>query len=430
MNILTRTAALIAFTILPIIASATPQPLDRIVAIVNDDVIVQSELNERMADILAQLAKKGAELPPRNVIERQVLERLIVDRLQLQDAKQSGVTVTDDTLTRALANIAKENGLSLAEFRDALERQGIDFGRFRDNLRDEITISRLRNSRVRNQVTVSEQELEAFLRSYPAAASQRTAFHLYHILISTPDAAAPETIQAAKRKAERLVREIRGGREFRSAALSESDGRQALEGGDLGWLQAAQVPTLFADLVNDMERGAISDPIRSPSGYHIIMLEDFKGGERHILTQTHARHILIQTNEVVSNQDAQTRLEHLKQRIEGGEDFATLARSHSDDQASAVKGGDLGWTSPGDLVPRFEEEMNQLSPGQVSAPFQTDFGWHIVQLLERRQHDSTEEVRKAEAREQIRNRKVNEEVELWLRRLRDTAYIEIRLEDS
>ena len=430
MNILTRTAALIAFTILPIIASATPQPLDRIVAIVNDDVIVQSELNERMADILAQLAKKGAELPPRNVIERQVLERLIVDRLQLQDAKQSGVTVTDDTLTRALANIAKENGLSLAEFRDALERQGIDFGRFRDNLRDEITISRLRNSRVRNQVTVSEQELEAFLRSHPAAASQRTAFHLYHILISTPDAAAPETIQAAKRKAERLVREIRGGREFRSAALSESDGRQALEGGDLGWLQAAQVPTLFADLVNDMERGAVSDPIRSPSGYHIIMLEDFKGGERHILTQTHARHILIQTNEVVSNQDAQTRLEHLKQRIEGGEDFATLARSHSDDQASAVKGGDLGWTSPGDLVPRFEEEMNQLSPGQVSAPFQTDFGWHIVQLLERRQHDSTEEVRKAEAREQIRNRKVNEEVELWLRRLRDTAYIEIRLEDS
>ena len=430
MNILTRTAALIAFTILPIIASATPQPLDRIVAIVNDDVIVQSELNERMADILAQLTKKGAELPPRNVIERQVLERLIVDRLQLQDAKQSGVTVTDDTLTRALANIAKENGLSLAEFRDALERQGIDFGRFRDNLRDEITISRLRNSRVRNQVTVSEQELEAFLRSHPAAASQRTAFHLYHILISTPDAAAPETIQAAKRKAERLVREIRGGREFRSAALSESDGRQALEGGDLGWLQAAQVPTLFADLVNDMERGAVSDPIRSPSGYHIIMLEDFKGGERHILTQTHARHILIQTNEVVSNQDAQTRLEHLKQRIEGGEDFATLARSHSDDQASAVKGGDLGWTSPGDLVPRFEEEMNQLSPGQVSAPFQTDFGWHIVQLLERRQHDSTEEVRKAEAREQIRNRKVNEEVELWLRRLRDTAYIEIRLEDS
>ena len=430
MNHLLRTLTTTLLIALPSLTALAAQPLDRIVAIVNDEVIVQTELNERVAAILAQLAKKDAELPPRNVIERQMLERLILDQLQLQDAKQSGVTVSDDTLTRALANIARENGMSLAEFRDALEAQGANFVRFRDNLRKEITISRLRNTRVRNRVTVSEHELEAFLRSHPAAASQRTAFHLYHILIATPDAAAPEAIQAAKRKAERLVAEIRGGRDFRSAALADSDGRQALEGGDLGWLQAAQVPTLFADPVNDMERGAVSDPIRSASGFHIIQLEDFKGGERHIITQTHARHILIQTNEVVSNQDAQTRLEHLRQRIQGGEDFATLARSHSDDQASAVRGGDLGWTTPGDLVPRFEEEMNQLQPGELSVPFQTSFGWHVVQVLERRQHDSTEEVRKAEAREQIRSRKVDEEVELWLRRLRDTAYIEIRLTDG
>ena len=403
--------------------------MDGIVAIINDDVVVRSELEGEIAQLVAQLQQKGTRLPPHSVFERQVLERLILKKLQLAAAKRAGVVVNDSILDLAVKNIATENGMSVTEFREVLESESISFRAFREDIREQITISRLREQVVIRQIEVTEQELAAYLAKKSTQLGKRSDYHVFHILIATPEAASPEQIESARKKATRLVEKIRAGENFKETAMAESDGRQALEGGDLGWRNAAQLPTLFSDMLASMERGQISDPIRNSSGYHIIMLDDYTGGERQMVTQTHARHILIRTNEITSDDDASNRLDQLRQRIEGGDDFGALARSHSDDKGSAIKGGDLGWTNPGDLVPKFEEAMNILETGQISSPFQTQFGWHIVQVLEKRQHDNTEEVQKTKARNAIRERKAAEEGELYLRRLRDEAYVEIHLQD-
>ncbi|MBL3529578.1 MAG: peptidylprolyl isomerase, partial [gamma proteobacterium endosymbiont of Lamellibrachia anaximandri] len=248
--------------------------------------------------------------------------------------------------------------------------------------------------------------------------------------IATPEGAAPEDVQTAKKRSESLVVQLREGADFGEVAVRESDGRQALEGGDLGWIEAARVPSIFTQVVDNLEPGDISDPIRNASGFHIVKLLDTKGAKRHLITQTHARHILVNTNEIVSDSEARHTLETLRTRLENEEDFGTLARSHSDDKASAIKGGDLGWTSPGDMVPQFEKQMDTLESGGISHPFQTQFGWHIVQVLERRKHDNTEEVIRTNARKAIRKQKAEEATDLWLRRLRDEAYVEIHLEQE
>jgi len=409
----------------------TIEDVDNIVAVVNDDVIVRSELDNELNQLVSQLRQKGTRVPPKSVLERQVLDRLIIKTLQLAAAKKMGIVVSDDILVRMLNNIAAENNMSLDEFREALDADGIGFRKFREAIREQLIISRLREQRVVRRIEVSEQELESYLKKESARFAQRSDYHLYHILIATPEGASPEQLADAKSKAEQLLDKIRQGEiGFKEAAVAESDGRQALEGGDLGWRNAAQLPSLFIDAIADMERGDISEPIRNSSGFHLVLLEDYKGGERKIVTQTHARHILIRTNEITSDADARNRLAQLKQRIEGGDDFAALARSHSDDKGSAIKGGDLGWTNPGNFVPKFEEVLNTLEINQISEPFKSQFGWHIVQLLERREHDNTEVAQKALARDAIRERKAAEEGELYLRRLRDEAYIDIRLSDS
>ncbi len=414
----------------PVIAG-TIEELDNIVAIVNDDVIVRSELDNELNQLVAQLRQKGTRMPSKSVLERQVLERLIIKTLQLAAAQQTGIVVSDDILARALNNIAAENNMSLDVFREALDADGIGFKKFRESIREQIAISRLRERRVIRQIEVSEQELNSYLKKESARLAQRSDYHLYHILIATPEGASPEQLADAKSKVARLLSRIRQGEiDFKEAAVAESDGRQALEGGELGWRNAAQLPALFIDAVASMERGDVSDPIRNSSGFHLVMLQDYKGGERKIVTQTHARHILIRTNEITSDADARNRLGQLKQRIEGGDDFAALSRSHSDDKGSAIKGGDLGWTSPGDFVPKFEEMLKTLEINQISEPFKSQFGWHIVQLLEQREHDNTEAVQKSLARDAIRERKAAEEGELYLRRLRDEAYVDIRLSDS
>ncbi|PUD98804.1 MAG: molecular chaperone SurA [Candidatus Sedimenticola endophacoides] len=410
--------------------AADVQSLDRIIAIVNDDVVVASELEGELAGIVAQLRQKGARIPPREVLERQLVERLILNKLQMAAAAAAGITVTEETLAQAVNNIARKNGLGLSQFRQALEQNGIDLRQFREGIREQITIQRLRDQQIKRRIRVTDREIEAFLARASSGLDSRSDYHLLHILVSTPEAASPEQTRNARDKAQRLVGEIRQGADFRALAIAESDSRQALEGGDLGWLPANQLPTLFTDTVRGMERGQVSEPIRTPSGYHIILLEDYRGGERVIITQTQARHILIRSNEIVSEDDARVRLQQLKSRIESGDDFATLARSHSDDKTSAINGGDLGWITPGDMLPSFEEEMDQLAPGQISAPFRTDFGWHIVQVLERRQHDSTQAVERSEAYKAIQKRKLSEETELYLRRLRDEAYVELRLDDA
>jgi len=419
-----------SFFISPVVAGAI-EDVDNIVAVVNDDVIVRSELNNEVNQLAAQLKQQGTRMPPKSVLERQVLDRLIIKTLQLAAARQMGINISDAMLARALNNIAAENKMSLDEFREALDADGIGFRKFRETIREQITISRLREQLVVRRIEVSEQELDSYLKKESARFAQRSDYHLFHILIATPEGASSEQIADAKLKAQQLLGRIRQGEiGFKEAAIAESDGQQALEGGGLGWRNAAQLPGFFLEALAGMERGDVSEPMRNSSGFHLVLLEDYKGGERKIVTQTHARHILIRTNEITSDADASNRLAQLKQRIEGGDDFAALARSHSDDKGSAIKGGDLGWTSPGDFVPKFEEMLNTLSINQISEPFQSQFGWHIVQLLEQREHDNTEAVQRALARDAIRERKAAEEGELYLRRLRDEAYVDIRLSDS
>ncbi len=396
-------------------------------AVVNNDVILYSELERKLRQVRERLARSGTRPPPLPILERQVLERMIVDRIQMQTAAHAGITVDDVALDSAIRNIAAENGVSMEEFRSILEQDGYPFSRFREDIRTQMTLSLLRKRMIEERIVVTEREVEDYLANQKHQGGEATEYRILHILIATPEGASPEEIEATRKKAEKVREKLLAGEDFSQMAMEVSDGQQALEGGDLGWRKLEQLPTLFSDLVPDMEPEQISELIRSPSGFHIIKLAGVRHGEKVMIEQTHARHILIRPNELISDEEAKNRLVQLRERIENGEDFAELARAHSDDRASALEGGDLGWASPGDFDPKFEQVMNELEPGEISEPFQTRFGWHIVQVLERRTHDSTEEVRRAQARKAIRDRKLNEELQSWLRRLRDEAYVEIRL---
>jgi peptidyl-prolyl cis-trans isomerase SurA len=415
---------------LSLAAKAAVTDLDRIVAVVNEDIIAASELNSKTRELAIQLREKGNTLPPIEILQAQVLERMIAKRLQLQTAKRLGLTVDDSTLTKAIANIARRNKITLLQLKEVLEADGISFTLFREQLREDILINRLKQKEVINRIAITEQDVRNYLARETGSSRQRSAVHLLHILIATPEGAAPEDVQAAKQKAQELAMEIRQGADFSDVAIRESDGQQALDGGDLGWIETSRIPSLFTKVVDEMEDGAISDPVRNASGFHIIKLMETQGTRRMMVSQINARHILINTNEIVSDSEARHHLETLRERIVGGEPFESLARSHSDDKASAIKGGDLGWTGPGDMVPLFEEQMNDLAPQQVSQPFKTQFGWHIVQVLGRREHDNTEEAMKNAARSAIRKQKSEEATELWLRRLRDEAYVELRLDQD
>ena len=410
-------------------AVAAPQTLDRIVAVVNDGVILASDLQQEMTTVKQQLRQRHTPLPPDDALRGQVLERLIMKKVQLEMADRVGVTVDDNTLNQALRRIADRNHLTLSQFRDALESQGMSFNTYRSQLRDEIIISRLRQRQVDNRVHVSPQEIDEHLATQTAA-DKNSEFLLGHILVALPEAASAKQIEAARKKAEAIRQSLLDGANFETTAAAKSDGQNALDGGRLGWRKASQLPTIFADQVLGMSVGDISQIIRSPSGFHIVKLLDRRSSETHVVTQTHARHILIQTNKVVTSQDAKMRLESLRQRIVHGEDFGKLAQTHSDDPASAANGGDLGWITPGTMVPAFQDAMKKLQPGQISEPFQTQYGWHIVQVLGRRKHDSTKEYRRAKAAKEIRDRKAEEALELWLRRLRDEAYVEKRLNNG
>ena len=401
--------------------------LDRIVAIVNDDVIVRSELTARMEDIRDRLERSGTPVPAEHVLAPRVLERLVMDRIQLQLAAESGIRVDDDQINRSVADIAARNGLSLEEFRTLLEQDGYDFAGFREEVRDELLVTQVRRRFVADRVTVSPRDIDDHLATVERQEGGRHEYRLSHILISVPDGASPEEVAASRDRARELVEELRGGLDFVEAALAHSDGQQALQGGDLGWRRASELPTLFADIVSDLSPGEISEPIRSPSGFHVIRLTERRSAEAHFVIQTHARHILLRPNEILSAAGARARLRHLRERIVNGEDFAELARSHSDDPGSAATGGDLGWLSPGELPPVFQEVMDALAESGISMPFETDFGWHVVQVVARRNYDGTEEIRRANAVKTILDRKVEEEMQTWLRQIRQEAYVEYRL---
>ncbi|MCB1875978.1 MAG: peptidylprolyl isomerase [Chromatiales bacterium] len=420
-------ALALAFTGL---SKAAVEPLDRILVIVNEDVITTNEFFTEARRIMTQLRQQGTRLPPPEVFQRQVLERMILQRIQLQLAKQTGLEVDDSTLNETLRKVARRNNMSLIKFSQVLERDGVSFEQFREQIRDEMTLQRLQRREVENRITVSDQEVDNFLQ-YEAQqlGNSDKQYRLQHILVALPEAPSSDQIASASEKAKGLVDKLRNGSDFQETAVAESDAANALEGGDLGMRTLGQMPTIFLGTVQDMAVGEISDPIRSPAGFHIVKLAETSGSDKRMVTQTEVRHILIRPDEMTAESDALTRLSQLKTRIEGGEDFGALARAHSDDKGSAIKGGDLGWVSPGVMVPEFEQVMKDTLPGEVSSPFQTPFGWHILQVVNRRDHDSTEELRRNEAREQIAKRKSDEELDLWYRRLRDEAYVEFRTED-
>jgi peptidyl-prolyl cis-trans isomerase SurA len=409
-------------------AAAAVQPIDRVVAVVNDDVITQAELDDQLATIKKQFARQNTRLPADAILKKQLLERMILRRIQLQMAARSNLRVDDDTLNRAIDNMAARNGLSLPAFRDAVTGEGMDFAKFREDMRDEIVISRLQKRQVDSTITVTEQEINNFLANQALQGGKQQEYHLGHILISVPEAASADDIAAARAKAQQTVAKLRGGADFSQTAIAESDGQQALQGGDLGWRQSGALPTLFADWVKLHQVGEVSDPIRSPSGFHVIKLLATRSDQaQHVVTQTHVRHILIRITEFTNAEAARTRILQLRQRLEEGEDFATLAKTHSEDPGSGVQGGDLGWVNPGEMVPPFEQAMNGLKEGEISQPVRSRFGWHLIQVLGRRSHDNTAEVQRDKARKMLHARKLEPALDNWLRRLRDESFVDIRL---
>jgi len=404
--------------------------LDRIVAVVNDDVIMQSELANKIREIKEQFAKQHAEVPPDDILTKQVLENLIFTKLQLQVAANTGVVVDDETLNQTINRVAEQNKVTLTQFREILERDGYSYERFREDIRDQITISRLRQRNVDNRITVTEGEIDNFLTTEKLQGGAENEYRLSHILIAIPESSTDEERSQAKLVANKVLEDLANGADFAKLAASLSSGQQAEQGGDLGWRKASDIPSLFADVVTRMKEGEVSKVIESPGGFHIIKLTGLRTSDKHIVTQTRARHILMHTNELLTDKDISKKLSQLKGRIETGEDFAALAKAHSEDAASAVNGGDLGWINPGKMIPEFEEQMAKLKPGEISEPFKTQFGWHIVQVLERREHDNSKDLQRDKAREIIRQRKIKEAEQNWLRQLREEAYIEYRLDEN
>ena len=405
-------------------------PLDNIVAIVNEDVITQLELKAEFRQVIKNLKQKQAKLPPANVLGKQVLDRMILERLQLDLASRTGIKVDDTTLSRAINSIAAQNGMSLSQFREGLASQGVDFRSFRDEIKTQIILKRLIQRNVVNKIKISDQEIENFLFNVNQQGGMEQSYHIKHILIATPEAASPAVIKKAEKKAIGVVKELKTGKDFSSVALAVSDGQNALEGGDLGWRKAGEIPSLFTDSIRTMDVGGISDPIRSPSGFHIITVVEAKGGQSHIITQTHARHILIKPSIINDNEQVIQRLNQIRQRIINGEDFGTMAKAHSDDTSSATRGGDLGWFKPGTMVPEFEKAMEQLQIGEISPEVQTSFGYHIIEVLGRRSHDDADELIKERARNILKNRKITEQTDAFYRKIRDEAFIEIRLDNN
>jgi len=404
---------------------ACAEVLDTIVAVVEDDVILERELREEVATITQRIQASKTQMPPEYVLRKQVLEKMIVDKLQRQLAERAGINVSEEMLNNSAADIAQRNNMSVLQFRAELESQGVSYKSFLDNMRNEIIINQLRGREIGGRIKVTDMEVDHYLETQGKVGEEAVQYHLGHILIAVKEAASAPEIQKAQSKADELVRKLRAGQDFSQTAISDSNDGNALKGGDLGWRTLKDIPTLFVDVIGKMAQGQVSDPIRSPSGFHIIKMLDLKGIDNHIITKTKVRHILIKTNELVDDAEAVKRLQALKARITDGDDFAALARAHSDDKGSAIKGGSLDWVSPGDLVKPFEEAMSKLAINEISEPVQTQFGWHLIQVLDRENKDNSAEHKRNLVRDAIRKRKIEEETELWMRRLRDEAFVEI-----
>jgi peptidyl-prolyl cis-trans isomerase SurA len=410
--------------------SAEVVKMDRIIAVVDQNVITEQELADRIRTVSAQLEKNGTELPPQNVLEKQILERLIVDSLQLQMAAQTGIKIDNTQLDKTIERIAAQNKLNLDEFKAALEKDGISISKFREDIRNEITIARLREREVDNRLTISEGEVDNYLTTQANSGGGQDEFEVSHIMIRTPEDTSPEDLQKAKTKTQAALKQLADGAAFSKVSAAFSDAPNALEGGTMGWRKGDQMPTLFLDAIKTLQVGEVSKPIRSPNGFHILKLTNKRGSSSSLVVgQTHARHILIKISEVMSDKEAKRKMDGIKERLDNGGKFEALARQYSED-GSANSGGDLGWVNPGDTVPPFEKAMNELKVNEISAPVQSPFGWHVIQVLERRQQDMSKEAARLKARQEIRARKSEESYQDWIREMRDRAFVELRLEDK
>jgi peptidyl-prolyl cis-trans isomerase SurA len=400
--------------------------LDRVVAIVDDEALTQYEVDEQEKTALAQMKARKLSPPPADVLEKQVLDRLITERAVLHFAKENGVRVDDTQVERTMLRIAQDNKLTADEFRRALAREGVSYDKYREEIRKEIVIQRLREREVEQHISVSDAEVDAFLASQNAQAGGDVEYRLAHILVLVPERATPEQIDAKRKRADDALKQIKDGAEFGQVAAGFSDAQDALQGGALGWRTPARMPAVFAETVQKMQPGEVSNVLRTASGFHIVKLEETRNRNAPtVVEQTHVRHILIKVNEVVSESEAKARIDRIRDRIETGAKFEDQAKLNSEDAASA-KGGDLGWISPGDTVPDFEAAMNKLKIGEVSQPVRTQFGWHLIQVSERRTQDITAERKREQARQALRQRKSDEAFQEWLRQMRDRAYVEIK----
>jgi len=404
-------------------------PVDRIVAVVNDEVITQNDLNERVNLVIRQLQRQGGQIPPSDQLSRQILERMINDMVQLQLAKENGIKVDDATLDKTIDRIAQENNLAMNDFRAALDKDGVKYPRFREDIRNEILLARLREREVENGIVVTDAEVDTELARESKEASSESEFRLSHILVMVPQQATPDQIEQRRKRAVLALSELRRGSNFAQVAATYSDAPDALQGGALGWRSSARLPQLFLETVEKLQPGDVSDIIRSPNGFHIVKLLEKRGkAASGGVQQTHVRHILVRAREGLSEAEARERLRKLRAQIESGADFAEVAKNNSED-SSASKGGDLGWVAPGDTVPEFERVMNALKDGEVSQPIQTPFGWHLVQVLGRRSDEMSPDRKRIAARQSIRARKADEAYQDWLRQARDRAFVENRYDE-
>jgi peptidyl-prolyl cis-trans isomerase SurA len=413
-------------------AASRVAPVDRIVAVVNDEVITQNDLSVRVDLVTKQLQRQGTQMPTSDVLSRQILERMINDLLQVQLAKETGIKVDDATLDRTIERIAQENSLSMTDFRSTLEYDGVKYTKFREDIRQEIVLARLREREVEKDIVVTDAEVETELARAAKEASSDAEFNLAHVLVLVPPQATPDQVEQRRRKALLALSELRRGTAFAQVAATYSDAPDALQGGTLGWRSSARLPALFLEVLEKLKNGEVSDILRSPNGFHIVKLLEKRGKAASTpaggVQQTHVRHILIRAREGLSATEVRNRLAQMRERIVGGADFGEIAKEQSED-SSAAKGGDLGWVAPGDTVQEFERVMNSLKDKEVSQPVQTPFGWHLVQVLERRSDELSEERKKATARNAIRQRKADEAYQDWLRQSRDRAFVENRYDE-
>ncbi len=408
--------------------SSSGELLDRIAAVVNDGVVLRSELEDQTEQVIHRLREQQTELPPRNVLRRQILERLVMEEIQMQRAERLGIQVTDEMVNQTLSDIAARSNAAFDELPQLLAQQGIDYRNFRDDVRRQMTLQLLRQRDVIARISISPRELEQFLARQENAPDRNAEYNVSHILISVPVSASPEQIEARSARATEVYEKARAGADFAQLAVTYSDSSTNIEGGSLGWRKGGQLPSIVSDQIGKMKPGDISPPIRTPSGFHIFKLNEMRGGvQQSVEAQVHVRHILLRTNELEDDQTVKQRLSEIRERVLAGEDFAAIAAVTSQDPGSAPDGGDLGWAGPGTFGPEFEKQIESLKENEISEPFKSPYGWHIVQMLGRRQHDVTDDLRRQQAFAQLREAKAEEETELWLRRLRDEAFVDYRM---